>query len=206
MHELRAHGVAVGLFQRVDDFLQRGGLETEAHLAQLESGLQVGGGQFMESKLEIGDMLPFRQAQGVELGPLVTTLTIGGDERQHPDLLPLVLRGLGVVGDGRFRAHAHLADAGETLPYRTVGHIVDDVGFAFDARQLVKIVPPLLRNGIGVEKILLVEVFHVGGIAARDMRAAPKQLHGVLLHCVPSSPRSRMTANKLIADGAPMRF
>jgi hypothetical protein len=127
-------------------------------------------------------VLALRKPERVEVGLLVPALPVGGDQRQHPHLLALVLRGLRVVGDGRLRAHAHLADARKAFAQRAVRNVLDQAGLALYPGQLVEIVAPLLRHAVGVAQIAFVEVLDVGGVAPGDMRAAPEQLHRTLLH------------------------
>ena len=123
----------------------------------------------MKAQFQIRGVLALSQTEGVQPRLLMTPMTVRRDKRQHPDLLALVLRGLAVVGKGGFRAHAHLADAGETLAHDTVGNIVDKRGFTFDSRQLVEIIAPRLGHRIGIDQIAFIEIFDVGGIATRDV-------------------------------------
>ena len=71
------------------------------------------------------------------------------------------------------------------LAYRGVRDIDLD---AIDLGQLVEVIAPLAGNGVGIAQVGLVHRFHINGVAAGNVGAAPQQLHRALLHSVLPPP------------------
>jgi hypothetical protein len=177
VHDLAADGAAVGLIQRRDDLLQWRAVQAQEEGAGLELGVQIALRQLVEGEVEVGDGRRAAQAQGVDVRLLVAAEAVGVDQLEDLDLLAALVT---VRGGGCHAGATGAAQLVELVTDRGKRNVMG--GAAFGARQLVEIRAPLVGDSIGIIEVLLVERFHIVGIAATDVGGAPHQLHYALLH------------------------
>jgi len=67
MRELGADGITVGELQCLVDFTQRGIRLPYMHAAGLEHGIEIRRGKLMKTQIEVGNMLPHSQTEGVQI-------------------------------------------------------------------------------------------------------------------------------------------
>ena len=164
MHDLAADGAAVGLLQRLDDIAQRRLVQPQEEGAGLELGIEILLSELVEGEVEVGNGKLAAQAQRIDVGLLVTAEAVGVDQLEDLDLLAALL----AIGCGGSQCRsALLGELVELFADRGQGNIVG--GAVVGARQLVKILAPLVGNGGGVIEVLLVERFHVMDVAATDV-------------------------------------
>ena len=176
VHELTADRAAVGLLQRLDDLLERRLFLAQEERTGLELGVHVGLGQVMEREIEVRDRIGLAQTERIDIGTLMATEPIGIDQLKNLDLLTV----FAAAGGSRYGGTTLARQLVELFPNGAERNVLG--GSAFQARQLIKRLAPFIGDSRGVIQILLVERFHIVGVAAAHMGSAPHQLHYAFLH------------------------
>ena len=131
----------------------------------------------MKREVQIRDRETLRQRQRVELCLLVPPLPVSRDKLHHPDLLPLILSRVRILCDGRISAHSHFGNARKAVTQHRVRYVMQRMGVRGHAGQLIEIISPFRRDGIGVLQIVLVQCVHILSVAARNMGCCPLRQH-----------------------------
>src|SRR5690625_357424 len=128
----------------------------------------------MVAQLEIRHLRTLHQSQRIQLGFLMAPEPVGADELHYLNLFAFVL-------DADRARHARRGGG-----YMALGHALelranDGVGnigrcIALNGGKLVKVTPPLFWDGVGIVKVLIVQIFNVGCIAPRYMGTTPEML------------------------------
>jgi len=130
-----------------------------------ELARQVGVGEAVERQVEVGRVLLGHHGQRVELGAEVAARAVGGDQLADGRLLArglVVHAAAGPAGPGR------CLDAGHHRRVRDVA--------GFPALEAVEVGFPGRGNAVGIDQVLLVQVFDIGGVAAGKLRGLLKLL------------------------------
>jgi len=149
IHVLRPDSAAVGLAQRVDELAQRQVFLAEEGVADVEHGLLVSIGETVERRLQLGDGRALGALEGVEIGPALAHVTVGGNQLLHGHALAAHF-GIGAGGHH---------DLGAAL-LGTFGKGVDDGQVRYVARvaaihgghmlQRIKVFAPGIRHATRV--------------------------------------------------------
>jgi len=167
VHVLGADGAAVGLAQRVQQLAQAHAVLAEEGVGGVEHGFLVGIGETVKGRLEFGNVRALGALQGVQIGPALAHVAVGGNQLLHGSALATHLG----VGAG----HDHLGAAllgtlGKSIDHRQVGNILG-VG-AIDGRNVlegVEIFAPVVGNAAWVGQVVLVHFLDVRAIAPEEM-------------------------------------
>ena len=111
---------AVGVAQRLQQIAQRRSLATKIGIADVEHDVHVGIGEAVEGRLEFRNVWAFLALQRVEIRPLGTEETVGGD--QLGDGNPLAAH-LGISGCGNGTNRTLLCTLGKGGDHAGVRHI-----------------------------------------------------------------------------------
>ena len=157
VHVLGAEGAAVGVLQRLHEVAQAHALGPRLERADVELGVEIGVGEAVGGKVEVGDVPPFLAFQRVELGVEHAEGAELADHLQHQHLL---VHRAGV--DHRARDLAALAQPDERFDDRGMG----DVGGA--AAQRVEVDAPVRGDGIRIGEVVLVLLLDERHVAAEQ--------------------------------------
>ena len=170
VHEFGADAAAVGVAQRLDDLAQRHGAGgREIAVGRGVFLVEIGFGQAVEGRVELGDLGTFLALERIEVGPARAQGAVGADQRLHRHLLA---------------GHRHVRRGGanrEGIGAGAVGERLDDGGVGLIAGgclavsgggmlELVEIAAPVVRYRTGIVEIGFVKLFDVGGVAAEQIR------------------------------------
>ncbi|MNX91205.1 hypothetical protein D3C86_1232780 [compost metagenome] len=175
VHELGADGAAVGLAEVVEQLAQAHRLLAEIRVAGIEDDVEVGLGETVERRIQVRQGRTLLALQRIEVGPVRTDVAVGGDQLGRSNALAAHV-GIGRGNDGL--DGALLGALGERGDDRCVGNIAG-VGtiHSRDILHRVEIRAPVVGNRAGILEIGLVQLFHIGGVAAEEVRIALILLH-----------------------------
>ena len=170
VHELGTQRAAVGLAQRIHELAQRHVFLGEEGVAGVENGLQIGIGEAVERRVQVGDRRPLGALQRIQIGPALTDVAVSGDELLHGRALAPHLH----IGAGHHDFGATGFGAlGKGVDHRLVRHIVC-VGAVHRGHVLqgVKVFAPGFGHAAGVGQVVFVELFDVGRVAPEKIGVA----------------------------------
>ncbi len=171
VHELGAHGAAVGLAQRVQQIAQRHGVLAEEGVAGVEHRLHVGVGEAVEGRLQLRDIGALGALERVQVGPAGADVAVGGDQLLDRGALAPQL-GIGAGGLHHLRA-AGLGALGKGVDDRQVGHVARLAAIdGGDVLQGVEVLAPGFRHAAGVGQVVFVHLLDIGRIAAEEIGIA----------------------------------
>ena len=84
VHELVADGAAIGAAHDLDDLPQRRGFEAQ-HIIDVDLMIEVGRGEAVGRRLELGMRARRRKVQGIEVADQVSIHAVGADQHQGAD-------------------------------------------------------------------------------------------------------------------------
>ena len=163
VHEFGADGVGVSRLEQGDQILEFQP-RRPGQRAGVELGVEIGGAEAMEGRVEIGRRQLLRHAQRIQIGGQMSARTIGRHQLEHGGLLlcQCVLRLRVADRCGRNRSMAVeflcLFDARDGIGMR---HIA---GFA--AAEGIEVFAPFRRDRIGITQVVFVEFLDEPGITA----------------------------------------
>jgi hypothetical protein len=170
VHVLDADRAAIGRFQGVENLAEGGVVGGSLERAGVEHRVQIGVGEAVVGRIELGNVLARGALERIEVGPAVADEAIGGDHLQDADLFPVVY---GRHGRGAVAAFPRLL--GEGVDHRQVRHIAVDI--TGQLRQLVEIVAPLVGDGTGIVEIVFVQLLDEGRVATKEEGVTKKLIH-----------------------------
>ena len=170
VHELGTQGTAVGLAQRIHQLAQRHVFLGEEGVAGVENDFQIGIGEAVERRIQIRNRRPFGALQGVQIGPALADVAVGGDELLHGSAFAPHLD----IGAG----HHDFGTTGfgalsKGVDHRLVRH-VGGVG-AIDCGHVlqgVEVLAPGFGHAAGVSQVVFVQLFDVGRVAPEKIGVA----------------------------------
>ena len=176
VHVLRAHGPAVNLPQEGDNIAQAhavGGVEG----AGMENLIQIRLPQLIKSRVQVLDRRLLTQMDGVQVGSLMTSITIGIDEPQDRGLLLRRRRLQSIRGTDQGPNMTLPRQAQEIFLDGTMGYIIRG-----PAAHDVEALPPGQIHALGIGEVTLVQVFDEGRVAsiqrARGAKHLDQSAHG----------------------------
>jgi hypothetical protein len=171
VHVLGTDGGAVGLAQRVEQVAQRHRVLAEEGVARVEHRFEVGIGEAVERRLQLGNRGALGALERIEVGPAGADVAVGGDQLLDCRALAAEL-GIGTAclnHPGR----ALLRALGEGIDDRLVRDVAR--GGAIGGRhvlQRVEIGAPVVGHAARVGEVVFVHLFDIGGIAAEEVGVA----------------------------------
>ncbi|MNB92607.1 hypothetical protein D3C75_397120 [compost metagenome] len=163
VHVVCTYAAAVGFLQRGVEIGEHHGLATYGVGAHIEGGLHVCALQVVKCRVELGNGFTGPEAEGIQIGILVTAEAEGVDQLQYAHLLGIHLG----IGNGRAVTGGILGQAAEIVANLRVGLFNC---MAIDLGQLAKQAAPLFGHGVGVFQEGFVQILNVACIRTSQVR------------------------------------
>ena len=177
VHELCTDRAAIGFAQGLQQVAQRRAFKAEESVGGgIDIGL-IGLSEIVERRIQFGDHRAFATLERIKIGPAIAQRAIRGNKRLDKNLLA---RG-GGIASAHLLGHqgAGFGALRQRLHYRQMSD-VRGLRIAVGGRQglhIVEIFAPGVGNRCGVIEIVLVQLFHIRGITAEQIRVRLKRLH-----------------------------
>jgi hypothetical protein len=171
VHVLHADRAAIGLAQGVEQIAQGHRVLAEEGVAGVEDRFEVGVGEAVERRLQLGDRRPLGALERIEVGPAGADVAVGRDQLLDGGALATEL------GIGAARVHdagrALLGALGEGIDHGQVRHVA---GVATVGRghmlQGVEVGAPVVGHAAGIGQIVFVHLLDIRRVAAEEIGTA----------------------------------
>ena len=167
VHVLGANGAAVGLAQSVHQLAQAHGLLAKKSVAGVEHGFLVGIAEAIEGRVQLRNMVALGAFERIEVSPAGADIAVGGDQLLHRRAFASHFS----VNTGQHHLGATLFGAlGKSVDHRKMGDIFGVR--AVQCRHMlqgVEIIAPVVWNATRVSQVVLVHLFDIGRIAAKEV-------------------------------------